>query len=158
MAIYSNAACGRKRNSARDGGVHSRAGWTSSIGYANLFTEICSSWYWIHVRTFEASLAYQFPDVRDGACLCRVGTDDTIQVDFTLGKSSSDQTPGLLNPVAVAPPVNRAIPDVNWGVDLQGDLSVHVIPQVRIGVSILGGNLIDAQVCIHLEKTRYNVH
>jgi hypothetical protein len=63
-----------------------------------------------------------------------------------LGQSSSDQTPGLLSPTAVAPPLNKPIPDINWSVDLQGDLSVHIVPQVQMGVSILGGALVDAQV------------
>ncbi|KAF9480694.1 hypothetical protein BDN70DRAFT_992496 [Pholiota conissans] len=83
---------------------------------------------------FTASLAYQFPSV-----------------DFTLGKSSSDQTPGLLNPTAVVPPLNKPIPDINWSVDLHGDLSVHIVPQVQMGVSILGGALVDAQAFIRAD-------
>ncbi|KAF8961088.1 hypothetical protein BDZ97DRAFT_2077079 [Flammula alnicola] len=83
---------------------------------------------------FEASLAYEFPSV-----------------DFTLGQSSSDQIPGTIQPNAVSPPVNRPIPDINWQVDLQGDLSVHIVPQVQMGVSILGGTLVDAQAFIRAD-------
>ncbi|KAF9480725.1 hypothetical protein BDN70DRAFT_992516 [Pholiota conissans] len=84
---------------------------------------------------FTASLSYEFPSV-----------------DFALGKSNtSDQIPGGLNPTSVSPPLNKPIPEINWQVDLHGDLSVHIVPQVQMGISILGGALVDAQAFIRAD-------
>ncbi len=66
-------------------------------------------------------------------------------MDFALGQSSSDHAPPALTPSAVAPPINQPFPEFNVQVDLKGDLSVHIVPQVQMGVSILGGALVDAQ-------------
>lgn len=61
-----------------------------------------------------------------------------------LGQSSSDEVPGTVK--ASADAFNQPTTQVNWNVDLQGDLSVHIVPQVQMGISILGGALVDAQV------------
>ncbi|KZT36396.1 hypothetical protein SISSUDRAFT_1120964 [Sistotremastrum suecicum HHB10207 ss-3] len=78
---------------------------------------------------FEISSRYQFP---------------TSQI--VLGRSSSDSIPGSIAPSF--PPLSTAAPTINWRVDLNGNLALHLIPQLQLGISVLNGRLIDAQAYV----------
>ncbi|KZT42303.1 hypothetical protein SISSUDRAFT_1058666 [Sistotremastrum suecicum HHB10207 ss-3] len=75
---------------------------------------------------FEVTSQYQFP-----------------QSQIVLGKSANDQIPKSIAPSF--PPLSTAIPTINWEIDLNGNLALHLVPQLQLGISILEGKLIDAQ-------------
>ena len=67
-----------------------------------------------------------------------------VQADFALGNSGSDMIPKSLSPSS--PPSIPPVSITNWDADLSGDLSIHIVPQVQMGINVLDGALINAQV------------
>ncbi|KAF5346427.1 hypothetical protein D9758_012782 [Tetrapyrgos nigripes] len=78
--------------------------------------------------TLTTGLTYQFPEVH-----------------YALGKSSDD-APGP----AVTPdqPSQGYKYSFGYNVNLNGDLQIHVVPTVELGISVLGGSLIDANAFV----------
>ncbi|KAJ7112290.1 hypothetical protein C8R44DRAFT_882668 [Mycena epipterygia] len=66
-------------------------------------------------------------------------------VSFSLGHTGTDV---VALPVTPLPPTNGFDYDFGYEVELSGDISVHMVPSIQLGVSVLGGKLIDAQTHI----------
>lgn len=82
----------------------------------------------LHIhREFRNILEYTFPSI-----------------SYSFGKTDPDETSGAVSPSNSPPPGG----DFTWGynVELAGDLSIHMVPSVRLGISILGGAVLDANV------------
>ncbi|KZS89652.1 hypothetical protein SISNIDRAFT_489074 [Sistotremastrum niveocremeum HHB9708] len=82
--------------------------------------------------SYEASVGYTFP-----------------KTEFTLGQSSSDEIATIVTPTL--PPVQSAFPSINWEVDLHGGLEMHLRPRVQLGISILGGTILDAEAFVRAD-------
>ncbi|KAF8214839.1 hypothetical protein K438DRAFT_1955885 [Mycena galopus ATCC 62051] len=85
--------------------------------------------------TYKTSVSYTFPNL-----------------DLSFGKQDSDAGQNNLGP-AVAPTDNYGGFDygVGWNVELSGSADAHLIPSLQLGVSVLGGSLIDAQVFVEAD-------
>ncbi|EIW85796.1 hypothetical protein CONPUDRAFT_142199 [Coniophora puteana RWD-64-598 SS2] len=77
-------------------------------------------------------------------------TIDLPLANFAFGKQGDDQDPQPITTIAgpSAPTVSQ---DVNIQFGLQGDLSVHLVPQLQFGIKLLGGKLLDAQSFIGVD-------
>lgn len=64
-------------------------------------------------------------------------------MDFKLGKDGDDISNSIVPSVS---PIALAEGDFDYHVELSGDLSVHILPQLELGISVLGGAVLDAQV------------
>ncbi|KAJ7614509.1 hypothetical protein FB45DRAFT_842418 [Roridomyces roridus] len=85
--------------------------------------------------TYKTSVMYNFPSL-----------------DLSFGKQ--DSNPGQSNfGQAVQPTNNFGTVDYNvgWNVELTGSADVHLIPSLQLGISILGGSLLDGQVFVEAD-------
>ncbi|KAJ7021249.1 hypothetical protein C8F04DRAFT_973044 [Mycena alexandri] len=85
--------------------------------------------------TYKASVSYTFPNL-----------------DLSFGKQNADA--GVSNfgsPVAPTNHFGGFNSSVGWNVELSGTADVHLIPSLQLGVSVLGGTLIDAQVFVEAD-------
>ncbi|KAJ7826386.1 hypothetical protein B0H14DRAFT_2817404 [Mycena olivaceomarginata] len=81
--------------------------------------------------SLSAGVTYNFPSVYFS--LGKTGTDDVSpRVTTTTGTNGSDY-------------------DFNYEVELSGAASIHMVPSIQLGISILGGELIDAQAYIRAD-------
>ncbi|KAJ7864454.1 hypothetical protein B0H14DRAFT_2736332 [Mycena olivaceomarginata] len=80
---------------------------------------------------FTSSVGYTFPSV-----------------NFNLGKTDPDVTS---NPVTPADFQSGLHFSVGYNVELSGDLSIHVVPSIQLGISVLGGAVIDAQAFVDVD-------
>ncbi|KDR74915.1 hypothetical protein GALMADRAFT_141231 [Galerina marginata CBS 339.88] len=80
---------------------------------------------------FTTSISYQFPSI-----------------NYALGKTGDDVVGPPANP---SPPLQR--PDFSFGynVELSGDVTVHMVPTIQLGISVLGGQLIEAEAYIRAD-------
>ncbi|KAJ7465727.1 glycosyl hydrolases family 18-domain-containing protein [Mycena latifolia] len=85
--------------------------------------------------TYKTSVSYTFPNL-----------------DLSFGKQDADA--GVSNfgtPVAPTNHFRGFNSSVGWNVELSGTADVHLIPSLQLGVSVLGGTLIDAQVFVEAD-------
>jgi hypothetical protein len=66
-------------------------------------------------------------------------------IHYALGKTGDDDIGPNATP---SDPSQGYKYSFGYQVDLSGDLTVHVVPTVQLGISILGGSLIDAQAYV----------
>ncbi|KAF7378493.1 hypothetical protein MSAN_00276700 [Mycena sanguinolenta] len=78
--------------------------------------------------TLTTGLTYQFPDI-----------------NYALGKSGNDDTGSKVTP---STPDQGYKYSFGYNVDLSGSLNIHVVPTVQLGISVLGGSLIDANAYV----------
>ncbi|KAJ7264087.1 hypothetical protein B0H12DRAFT_1102814 [Mycena haematopus] len=85
--------------------------------------------------TYKTSVSYTFPNL-----------------DLSFGKQDSNAGQSNFGS-AVAPTNNYGGFDygVGWNVELSGTADVHLIPSLQLGVSVLGGSLINAQVFVEAD-------
>lgn len=74
-------------------------------------------------------------------------------IHYTLSKTSSDNIGPNANPSDPSQGFNYSF---GYNVDLSRDLSVHVVPTVQLGISVLGGQLIDAQAYVRAGKCGFS--
>ncbi|KAJ7762137.1 hypothetical protein B0H16DRAFT_1455758 [Mycena metata] len=85
--------------------------------------------------TYKTAVSYTFPNL-----------------DLSFGKQDADA--GVSNfgsPVAPTNHFSGFDSSVGWNVELSGTADVHLIPSLQLGVSVLGGSLIDAQVFVEAD-------
>ncbi|KAJ7362657.1 hypothetical protein DFH08DRAFT_841312 [Mycena albidolilacea] len=84
---------------------------------------------------FTSTLSYTFPSV-----------------SFNFGKTDPDQNSGPVSPSSeFLPSIDLA---VGYNVELtgkSGDLSIHLVPSLQLGLSVLGGAVIDAQAFVDID-------
>lgn len=66
-------------------------------------------------------------------------------MNFAVGPGSNMQSTAV-KPVSL--PENSFMPVLTAGVAVSADAALHIVPSVQLGVSLLGGKLIDAQAYI----------
>ncbi|EJD48767.1 hypothetical protein AURDEDRAFT_122709 [Auricularia subglabra TFB-10046 SS5] len=69
-------------------------------------------------------------------------------VNFAVGPGSNIVS-NQVNPVA--DPVNRVTSSLSAGVNVSANAALHVVPSVQLGISLVGGRLIDAQAYIEAD-------
>ncbi|KAF5312214.1 hypothetical protein D9619_003681 [Psilocybe cf. subviscida] len=74
------------------------------------------------------SLTYQFPPI-----------------NYALGNTGTDTIGPAANP---SPPAQLVKYSLGYNVDLSGDVTVHMVPTIQLGISVLNGQLIDAQAYV----------
>ncbi|KAJ6477836.1 hypothetical protein C8R47DRAFT_1020145 [Mycena vitilis] len=77
--------------------------------------------------TLTTGLTYQFPDIH-----------------YALGKGDDD----LGNKVTPSDPNQAYKYSFGYNVDLSGSLNIHIVPTAQLGISVLGGALIDANAYV----------
>ncbi|KAJ7222199.1 hypothetical protein GGX14DRAFT_301962, partial [Mycena pura] len=78
--------------------------------------------------TLTTGLTYQFPDIH-----------------YALGKSGDDDMGSQVTP---SDPNQSYKYSFGYNVDLSGSLNVHIVPTAQLGISVLGGALIDANAYV----------
>ncbi|KAJ6460467.1 hypothetical protein C8R47DRAFT_994030, partial [Mycena vitilis] len=85
--------------------------------------------------TFKATVSYTFPNL-----------------DLSFGKQDTDASESNFGtPVAPTDNFHNVKSEVGWNVQLSGAADVHLIPSLQLGVSVLGGSLINAQVFVEAD-------
>ncbi|KAF7373855.1 Chitin-binding type-1 domain-containing protein [Mycena sanguinolenta] len=85
--------------------------------------------------TYQTTVAYTFPSL-----------------DLSFGKQDSDAGQSNLGaPVSPTSNSNSMSYSIGYNVELSGSVDVHLIPSLQLGVSVLGGTLIDAQVFVEAD-------
>ncbi|KAF8144038.1 hypothetical protein K438DRAFT_1874697 [Mycena galopus ATCC 62051] len=85
--------------------------------------------------TLQTSVSYTFPSL-----------------DLSFGKQDSNAgVNNLGNPVSPTNNYGGADYSLAWNVELSGTADVHLIPSLQLGVSVLGGSLINAQVFVEAD-------
>ncbi|EIW77830.1 hypothetical protein CONPUDRAFT_145980 [Coniophora puteana RWD-64-598 SS2] len=69
--------------------------------------------------------------------------------NFAFGKQGSDKNPQPINTLNQPGPQTSQNVDLLFG--LNGDLSVHIVPAIQFGVSVLNGKLINAQAFVEAD-------
>ncbi|KAK7017177.1 hypothetical protein R3P38DRAFT_2784858 [Favolaschia claudopus] len=67
---------------------------------------------------------------------------------FSFGKTDPDDVSPSVSPGDVQSGVDLR---AGYNVELQGDLSLHVVPAIQMGISVLGGAVIDAQAFVDVD-------
>ncbi|KAJ7488142.1 hypothetical protein FB451DRAFT_1226548 [Mycena latifolia] len=80
---------------------------------------------------FTTSLGYTFPTV-----------------SFNFGKTDPDVVSSAITPSSFTNGINLA---AGYNVELTGDLSIHIVPSIQLGLSVLGGAVIDAQAFVDVD-------
>ncbi|KAJ7636708.1 hypothetical protein FB45DRAFT_1056011 [Roridomyces roridus] len=85
--------------------------------------------------TYKTSVMYNFPPL-----------------DLSFGKQDSNAGQSNFG-TAVQPTNNFGTVDYNvgWNVELTGSADVHLVPSLQLGISILGGSLLDGQVFVEAD-------
>ncbi|KAJ7772314.1 glycosyl hydrolases family 18-domain-containing protein, partial [Mycena metata] len=78
--------------------------------------------------TLTTGLTYQFPDIH-----------------YALGKSGDDDMGSDVTP---SEPNQSYKYNFGYNVDLSGSLNIHIVPTAQLGISVLGGSLIDANAYV----------
>ncbi|KAH7923250.1 hypothetical protein BV22DRAFT_1196850 [Leucogyrophana mollusca] len=60
-----------------------------------------------------------------------------------LGKTGQDRTPAPYN--SLSNPSSGLNSDIDWNFTLSGDMSLHLVPRLQLGINVLEGVLLDAQ-------------
>ncbi|KAK7039901.1 hypothetical protein R3P38DRAFT_2902374 [Favolaschia claudopus] len=69
-------------------------------------------------------------------------------VSFSFGKTDPDDVSPSVSPGDFQSGVDLR---AGYNVELQGDLSLHVVPGIQMGISVLGGAVIDAQAFVDVD-------
>ncbi|KAJ7155586.1 hypothetical protein C8R46DRAFT_1196404 [Mycena filopes] len=80
---------------------------------------------------FTTSIGYTFPTV-----------------NFNMGKTDPDVVSTQVTPYDFASGFSLT---AGYNVELAGDLSIHVVPSIQLGLSVLGGAVIDAQAFVDVD-------
>ncbi|KAJ7064104.1 hypothetical protein C8F01DRAFT_1229630 [Mycena amicta] len=80
---------------------------------------------------FTTSLGYTFPTI-----------------SFNFGKTDPDVVSPAITPASFTNGINLA---AGYNVELTGDLSIHAVPALQLGLSVLGGAIIDAQAFVQVD-------